>query len=224
MSLNSENDDLNAIINRLLDNLSFSITSQSGRDGAILRTRIGDIRSNYYSMLVEGTFPQKLLDCFNSATDSGATLDSLSVVHNDLFLESPDGEWSKSVVQMAIVFCLSTESTIASEIDFKSRQDVELLINKFKLVFDKARLLAADAIDSSAYQQLTALAGALTDHLANVARPLARMITFNLAKPMPALSISQYIYYTATRWEEVVDENKVVHPLFCPRTIRGLSA
>lgn len=224
MSLSSEKVELKETIYRLLDNMLAMISSQTGREGVELRSSIGDVRSNYYSMIYDGTFPAKLLECFTSAKKANVKLASLVNVHQKLFEESPVGDFSTAVVQMAIVFCLSTESRIISELGFKSREDIELLIDKMKIAFDTARLLTADAPDTSAYQQLTNLAGALMAHLADVARPLPRMVTFELKAAMPALALSQYVYYEAGRWEEIVDENKVVHPLFCPRTIRGLSA
>ena len=205
-------------------NLAATITSQTGRDGVELRHQIGDIRSNYNTMISDGTFSTALQACFKSAQQAKVKLASLFIVHQGLFEEVPVGEFSAAVVQTAIIFCLSTESRIIASLKFTSRGDVELMLNQMRAVFDTARLLAADAPDTSAYQQLTLLAGSLINHLADASRPLPRMVTFSLMASLPALTLSQLIYYTAERSDEIVDENKIVHPAFCMREIRGLSA
>src|SRR6266699_5977442 len=107
MSLNKEAVELNGIINRLLDNLSLSITSQTGRDGVELRHKIGNIRSNYNSMISDGTFPTELLSCFQAALKANVKLAGLFVVHQGLFKETPVGEISAAIVQMGILYCLS---------------------------------------------------------------------------------------------------------------------
>jgi len=71
---------------------------------------------------------------------------------------------------------------------------------------------------------LITLGGSLISNLSTVARPLPRMITFDLATTYPALALSQRVYYVANRSDEIVDENKIVHPAFCPKEIRGLSS
>lgn len=224
MSLNKESTELKGIVNRLLDNMSLLVTSQTGRDGVELRHQIGNIRANYNSMIAAGTFPTELQACFKSALQANAKLASLFIVHDGLFAERPVGGISAAVVQMAIIFCLSTESRIIVGLKFTSRDDVELMLSKVRGIFDTARVLSADAPDTSAYQKLTLLAGSLINHLSDVSRPLPRMVTFSLMASLPALTLSQQIYYTAERSDEIIDENKIVHPAFCIREIRGLSA
>jgi len=84
--------------------------------------------------------------------------------------------------------------------------------------------LSADAPDTTAHQKITILAGNLISYLSDVSRPLPRMVTFTLMASLPALTVSQRVYYTADRSDEIIDENKIVHPAFCMREIRGLSA
>lgn len=224
MSLNKEAVELDGIVNRLLDNLSLSVTSQTGRDGVELRHQIGKIRSNYVSMISDKTFPTELLLCFQTALKANVKLPGLVVIHDGLFHETPVGKISASIVQMGILFCLSTESRIIITMEFVSRDDVESMMNIMRGVFDIARVLSADAPDTTSYQRLTILAGNLISFLSDTARPLPRMVTFNLATSFPSLTLSQRLYYTADRAEEIVAENKIIHPAFCLREIRGLSA
>lgn len=223
MSLVLQKNELTEVINRLLDNLSATVSSKTGRKGVILRQKIGDLRANFLEDLRTEIFATKLLACFQSASDAGVKLSSLVNVHRKLFEEKPIGDISVSIVQIATAFCLAAESRIITKIEFTSRDDVELMIKTMKLAFDNARDLAADAIDSFSYQTLTILAGALTNHLATIARPLPRMITFKMSTSMPALALSNRIYYTANRSEELTLENKIIHPAFCLRELRGLS-
>ncbi len=224
MSLNKEAVELDGIINRLLDNLSLSITSQTGRDGVELRHKIGEIRSKYNSMISGGTFSTELLSCFQLALTANVKLSGLFIVHQGLFQETPVGEISVAVVQIGVLFCLSTESRLIVKIEFTSRDDVEIMMNKMRNVFDIARVLSADAQDTMPYQKLTILAGNLINHLSTVARPLPRMVSFSMSTSFPSVTLSQRIYYTADRAEEIVAENKIIHPAFCLRDIRGLSA
>jgi len=224
MSINSENEEISGIMNRLLDKLALTSSSQVGAAGFVIRSQIGDMRSFYSDYLRDKTFSEKLLLIFTTAREANAKLSSFVAVREQLFSEVPVGEISKLIVQVTIGFCLASESRIISNIEFTSRDDVEATIVSMKIAFDTARELAADAIDSASYQDLTFLAGALTSHLAATARPLPRMVTFNLAAPLPALALSNRIYYKGDRAEEIVAENHIIHPAFCPREIRGLAS
>lgn len=223
MSMNSEKEEIAALIERLCNNLSATVSSKTGRAGVTLRNQIGKVRAKYDTMLRDNTFTTELMACFTAARTANVTLDSLTVVRQGLFSETPDGDISAAIIQAAITFCLSTEARMIGLLEFTSRDDVETLMKRMKLAFDTARDLAADALDSSTYQALTALAGSLTNHLSNTARPLPRMVTFNMRITLPALSASQLVYYDSSRWEELVLENKTIHPAFMQRELRGLS-
>ncbi len=220
----AENKEVTEIVNRLLDGLSVTISSQVGVSGAVLRSKIGDVRSNYFAYLRDGVFGVNLLSIYTVAHEANAKLSGFVQLREQLFTEEPVSDTAKMIVQMAIGFCLAAESRLITTIEFTSRDDVEAMIATMKLAFDTARDLAANALDSLSYQYLVFLAGALTNHLATTSRPLPRMITFNLAIGMPSLSLSNRIYYVADRSEEIVAENHVIHPCFCPREIRGLSS
>ena len=222
MSLHSELPQLDGIINRLMDSLNRY--AKIGLDGAALRQQTGFVLANYPKMLDTNTFGAELLKCFTIALAANITLDNLVFVHTNLFNETPTGFIAKAVVQASILICLSSEVRIISVMEFVSRDDVDIMIARMKLAFDQARDLAADTIDSASYQALTFLGGSLFNFLAKTARPLPRMITFNLTQPLPAMALSLRIYGDPLRWEEVIAENKTIHPLFCQRTIIGLSA
>ena len=97
-------------------------------------------------------------------------------------------------------------------------------MKKMKDWFDVIRDIVADSMDGPTYEALVNLMAAITRYLGDVARPLPRMVQFTLSAPMPALAASQYIYADGTRGEELVAENKIVHPAFCRLNMRALSA
>jgi prophage DNA circulation protein len=224
VTITTEKKDIVGIVNRLLDAISLTITSQVGREGIKLRRVVGDLRAHFLEDLAQGTFTTQLLNCFTTARTINVELFRLAQVHQILFLEQPIGEIASAIVDVAIVFCLATESRMITLLEFKSRDDVEAMIKTMKGAFDQARELVAESNDSSFYQTLTFLAGALINHLATVARPLPRIIEFKLQASLPVLTASNLIYYNVERWEEIIDENHIVHPAFCPKDIRGLSS
>lgn len=224
MTLATEEREIGEIVNRLLDSLALTMESQTGREGIVFRSKVGDVRANHMDYLKASTFTTELLAAFTVARKANARLAGFHNMHTLLFEESPVGDISKAIVQVTISFCLSTEAQLITNLEFTSRDDVDQMIRAMKLAFDIAREQAADGNDSSIYQQLTYLAGALTSHLANVARPMPRMVTFYPKATEPALVLSNRFYYDPERWEELVLENKIVHPAFCPRELRGLAS
>jgi hypothetical protein len=223
LSLKSEQNEIEEILFRLLDNLSATVPSQTGREGAQLRHQIGRVRGDYMKLLSNDGFAIALLTCFKLAEQAKVGLLRLARVREQLFKEQPVGDISTSLVMSAITFCLGTESRLALLLTFTSREDVELVLKRMKKAFDIARDLAADAMDSDTYQKLTFLAGAVTNHLATAARPLPSMVTFHLAYNFPALTVSYRLYQAADRAEQLVAENHIVHPAFMLRDLRGLT-
>jgi prophage DNA circulation protein len=216
-------DEFEQILMRLLDNLS-AATASSGEQGAELRRKIGVMRVDFMKMINAGTFANELLTIFSLAIEANIALHGLVSVRNGLFAEAPQEQIAKALVTSSIIFCLSTETRIIVAVEFTSRDDVEVMMERMKTAFETARELAVEDKESGAYETLTYMSGSLTNHLATTARPLPRMMKFTVGMPLPALTLSNRIYYDATRWEEIVQENKTIHPAFCQREIRGLSA
>lgn len=224
MSLNSERKEIAAVTSRLFDSLAGMVSSKTGETGYELRRQIGDLRAFYVVYLNNGTFMNELLECFTLARNGNVALPNFVRIREQLFTENPVGNISKLIVQAAIGFCLGAESRVITGMDFESRDDVEQMIKVMRIAFDTAREFAADMQDSAAYQTLTFLAGALTNHLANTALKKPKTVTFHVSTSYPALALSQRVYYDADRWEELVRENRIVNPAFCPKDVRGLAS
>ena len=127
------------------------------------------------------------------------------------------------VVENCLVFALAQEARIIRATKYKSRDDVERVLKRMKGWFDIMADLSADSMANPNYLAFVNMAGAITRYLADEARPLPRMIELD-NPPWPTLVISQYVYGEGDRSEELIAENKIVHPLFCRADLRGLSA
>jgi len=91
-------------------------------------------------------------------------------------------------------------------------------------VFADAEEVAADDMDQMSYRGLVELHANIIAFLVQTARPLPVMLTFAFAQSMPTLTMSNRLYYDASRADELRNENKVVHPLFMLPTGQALSS
>lgn len=223
MTLAAEETEITGIVNRLCNAMG-ALVSTTGSNGAALRRQIGDLRSRFMDSLAADTFSVELLACFTVAGEVSVTVSMLSSVREKLFLEKPVGTIATKIVQVAIIYCLTAESRLIAEMNFVSRDAVETVIKRMRAAFDVAKEMAADDMDSASYQTLLYLAGSLAQHLASSARPLPRMVKFKLARSYPALALGNLLYMDTNRSEEIIEENHVVHPLFCRRNLVGLGA
>jgi len=193
-----------------------------GRAGSSLRAAVGDIRAHINKYVADGSFGRRLVQCYRLATEAGITVVWMDNVLKQLMKEHPKTLPAVLVVQASILFALAQDGRIIRRTVFISRTDVEAMLVKIKNWFDVAKELASEQRDNPIYNQIVALGGAITRYLADTARPLPRMLTYQF-DPSPALKISWSIYYEDDHSEEIIAENKVVHPAFCPLNIRALS-
>lgn len=107
---------------------------------------------------------------------------------------------------------------------FRSRDDVQIALGRANGAFAPAIEEAADEGDNVAYRDFVSLHAAVTRDLAQRGRPLPRMVDFRFPLRLPTLVLSQKLYGTGERADEIGAENKVIHPLFAPAQGRALSA
>jgi hypothetical protein len=196
----------------------------TGEQAASLRRQIGDLHTHGLDYLAEDMFGTKLYDCFVTARTLPITVDTVSIVRIKIYDEKPKDFIARLVVDTAILYCLTTESIFITNMTFKNVDAVKLIMTRMKRGFDKAREQAADNMDSATYQTITALAGSLMYHLSRTALQLPRIVKFTYQASLPSLFLSQMIYQDATRSDELIDMNDIVHPLFMTLDIQGLSA
>ena len=214
--------EIEGIVIRSTDQL-MKFGSGIGRAGSEMRFVIGDLRANLYRYLRDGSFGRRLLICYKTATAAGITVQWMDNVLEQLVSETPSDLVAVAVVQNSILFALAQDGRILAKTEFTSREDVEVMLKRMKNWFDITKELAAEQEDNPGYAALINLGGAVTRYLADVARPLPRMLEYTL-DPMPGLTMSQFIYHDGDRGEELAAENHVVHPLFFPIHIRAMSA
>lgn len=215
-------DEIVVILDRMTEKLvGFSATK--GRAAASLRRAVGDLQAKVPLLFRNGLLPSAILNCFTAALSAGITINALDLVLAQLRSEDPSEGGATAVVQTSVLFALSTQCRIISNIVFVSRDDVEAMQKRMKVSFDLAKDIAADEMDSIVYAALTDLGAKLARHLADRALRLPQIVQYELV-PLPALALSNRIYADASRYSELIADNKIVHPAFMPRAVRALSA
>jgi hypothetical protein len=214
--------ELEGIVYRSTEQL-LKFGSGVGRAGAALRLAVGDVRLHINRYVRDGTFARRLLICYRLATDAGITVIWMDGVLKQLVSEKPSNLAAVAVVQNSILFALAQDARILARTEFTSREDVEIMLLRMKDWFDVTKELAAGQQDNPSYAALITLAGSITRYLADTARPLPRMLIYELA-PKPGLALSQFIYGDGSRAEELAAENKIVHPAFFGNVVRAMSA
>jgi len=223
MTIASERQQLQTIIDHICTYM-LQMVSAEGEQAAELRRRVGLVRVNGLFYIQQKTFGSRLWDCFDTARTLPITASVVAMVRYQISQEQPADMIATLVVETAIIFCLTTECIFITQTEFKSRDDVQVMMDRMSKAFNDAREQAADRMDSLTYENLTTLGGSIINHLNSASLALPRMVRFEYATSWPALTLANLIYQDGSRWQELVDENKAVHPLFMPRSIVGLSA
>jgi prophage DNA circulation protein len=221
MTISTEQHELTEIITSICTYIAQMV---KGVDGAELRRQIGLVRVNGLQYLADKTFSTNLYNCFVTARKAPITADTVALVRYQIQQLTPTEMIAILVVESAIVYCLTSECLLITQMEFKSRDDVQNMMARMTTAFNAARDQAADRMDSLTYENLTALAGSIINHLNTSSLTLPRIVNFHYQKNWPALRMAHLIYQDTSRWDELVDENQVVHPLFMPRDVVGLSA
>jgi len=211
------------ILTRMCESILSSFATFQGRSGAQLRINAGILLDNIGQSVLDASLPDKLGAVFDAAYDAGIKLADLENVLHQLEAEQPSTNGSTWTTQSAILLTLVTQCRLIADITFVSREDVDLIQDRMRTNFDAAKEWAADEMDNITYAQLVDLAAKLARYLADAALPLPTIVYYQL-KPLPALALAYRIYSDASRYEELMADNKVIHPLFMQSTVRALSA
>lgn len=100
-----------------------------------------------------------------------------------------------------------------------SYEEARGLRQRLGRLLDIAIERAAERGDIDTALQMRAVLGALTRDLIERGRPLARIVTYETALPMPSVVIAWDLYQDASRADELEAENAAPHPSFMP--VRG---
>jgi len=194
-----------------------------GREGVDLRTAVNNVRVNTLELLRNDTIGPPLATCFQLAQTTGASLADIESVRLVAVAGAPTLPGSILIRDALIQFCLVTQARILAATNFVSRQDVQKARDMLNASFATMEEDLADRMDAMTYRAIVELHAAISFYLVETARPLPRMMNYRFNMPLSTLVMAQKLYADAGRADELREENRVVHPLFCPRYGRALS-
>jgi prophage DNA circulation protein len=188
----------------------------SGEQASALRRMVGLMMADVH-MVNMPTFATVLTLCLDLARRCGATLVTMDRVRNAALRETPQTLPATQTVLAIVRLTLASDARILAAMTFRSRDEVEDIALAVNAAFSQTAEVAADDLDAGTYMSIIGLHGAVTQHLAARGRLLPRVIIYSYQMVMPALRMAQRAYANAGRYQELIDENRVVHPLFMPR-------
>jgi prophage DNA circulation protein len=218
----AEATEANGIVQRTLVNLS-GIISGTGNAAVQAKMAIGWLQSNAMIMLYYDQLGVPLDYCFDQVRQTGCTLPQMETVRLALTAENPVSLGATMIRDRSIHLAMAQEGKIISTMTFASRQDVDALILAIQIPFNTSEETTADTMAAADYIALIELRAAIVDYLVSTARPLPSMLSYQFAQSLPSLIISQRLYGDASRYDQIRQENKVVHPAFCPLIGQALS-
>jgi hypothetical protein len=211
-----------AVIDRMLDALQKGIPTR-GTAGVELRRVIGNFQAHEIELVEKFTIGTELFACFEQARLAGATLDTLKGVRLAMMAEQPVFDFGKCAKLTGMVFSFVEQCTLISKMTFVSRFDVEAMITRMNDVIESLKLEVAELLDGMDYQAMTMLAATLIHHLAATERRLPQIVGYVMPTIRTSLSLANYLYGDGARSDELIMENKIIHPAFFTRNIRALS-
>ena len=222
MILYAHNKEAVAIIDRMLTALTNGMPV-SGRAGSDLRRLVGQLRADADEAIKDGTVGTQMQACFDAALAAGATLINMDNVRIAMLKETPKYYIAAAVACGGIVFSLVEQTRMITATTFVSRIDVDVVMTKMIEVIDTIKLAMANMITGNNYQYVIALGASLLQHLAATEQLLPRIVSYQLAANLPALTLANFLYGDGGRFDELIMENKTVHPAFMQRDIIALS-
>jgi prophage DNA circulation protein len=154
--------------------------------------------------------------CLDLARQCNATLVTMDRVRKAALAMSPLKLPGIQTMLTIVRLTLATESRIIAYMRFRSREEVDAIAKAMNEAFNQTNEIAADDHEQGTYMALIQLHGAVVQHLVARGRLLPRIIPYRYQLVMPALRMAQQAYREASRYQELVRENQVVHPAFMP--------
>lgn len=122
------------------------------------------------------------------------------------------------------ILALANIAIAVSDLQLRSHEEAARLRARLGRAFDLAIELAGERGDIEALRALRDTQAKVTRDLIERGRPLARMVAYQTAVPLPAVVLAHRLYQDAGRAEEMMAENAAYdHPSFMPMQGRALS-
>jgi prophage DNA circulation protein len=208
-------DEVFAIIKRIGPVVMSAATNFGGGIAPALRRSVGMLVSDKNMVNIQ-VFNYAFQVCLDLARQCGATLVTMDRVRKAALAEKPVSLEAVQTVLMIVRLALATEARIVSAMRFRSSEQVDEISIALNAAFTQTIEVAADDLDQGAYLALIDLHGTVVQHLAAQGRLLPRIIQYNYPMVMPALRMAQRAYADPERYQELINENNVVHPAFMP--------
>jgi prophage DNA circulation protein len=210
------------ILNATLDSL-LSWAPTQGRPGSDLRTAVNDVKAYALELLQYDLIDIPLINCFDLAYTSGINLYQIETVRQTAAAQSAVSVGAIMTKDTLIELAFATEGYVISNMTFVSRDDVDQLKISVNAAFADMEEEIADEMDSMTWRAILKLHAAISLYLVQTARPLPRMVNYHFNLTLPSVVMAHRLYADASRADELRNENKVVHPAFCPHDGRALS-
>ena len=198
-------------------------TATRGREGADLRSIVGDTKAYAISLLQADLIGDALIKCFETAYMAGINLQQMEKVRKTAAAQTAVSVGAIMTKDTLIELALSIEGDIIANSEFVSREDVVRTREFINVAFAEIEEQIADQMDSMTWRALLKVHAAISMYLYETARPLPRMLNFRFSFPMPTLVLAHRLYANAGRADELRRENRVVHPTFARPFGRALS-
>jgi prophage DNA circulation protein len=218
-----EREEATKVVTAVIADLVANATIDPGRDGSMFRIAVGDLLAEAEQLIEDAQVAAPLANVFNLARIAGMTFNQFEVVraHTAAMTVHYFAAWS--VGNTCLRLCLVQCALILSATTFTSRPQVDDYIDRMNVAFDQSEAIAGNSKDQAMYQTLIALHAAVTYDLTTRERTLPTIVVYNYPVSRPSLWIANRLYGDATRNQEVVDENRPVHPAFVQSPVRALS-
>jgi prophage DNA circulation protein len=211
------------IVNTVLDVL-LSWTPTYGRNGAEMRAAVGATKAYAPQLLQTDQIDIAVSHCFDLSFENGINLQQIESVRETAVAQAATTLGAIMVRDMMVQLSLAVIGQVIADMVFTSRTDVDLVKSRVNEVYEEMEETLASRMDSMTWRSVLKLQAAIIQHLTETARPLPKLLAYRFNLILPSLTLGQRLYADASRADELVGENKIVHPAFCPREGRALSA
>jgi prophage DNA circulation protein len=212
-----------AVVTTVIADLVATVSIDPGRAGSLFRLAVGDLLADAEDLIETGAIAAPIANVFNLARGAGATVEQMEAVrrHTIAIAVRTFPAWS---VGNTCIRCLLVQvARILAAMTFASRSQIDRYIDGVNQAFDNAETVAANARDQASYRSLVSLHAAVTFDLTTRQRTLPTIVIYDFAVPRPALWICNRLYGGDERTQELIDENRPVHPAFIQQPTRALS-
>lgn len=203
------------IVQRIGPVVLSAAVNPGGSVGTGLRRAVGMLIADT-NMINLPSFAIAFMVCLELARQSAATLVTMDRVRKAALAETPVSLPAVQTVLAIVRLTLAADARIISLMTFTSRDQVEAIATVANDAFNQTSEVASDDLDAGTYMALIALHADVVKHLADRGRQLPRVVQYQYQMVMPALRMAQLAYADPSRYLELIAENSVIHPLFCP--------